>query len=264
MKYKINLVFIICTIIGTTCTNFVAAATKNIWPSESYTWKGQFAWTKDPWTGDNTPYHAARLEIEKVSDNQQKLIDLRQRYERDARKKPNDPMSLFRLAYTIYESWLKDNTNKNWSSDFGLVHSGYFAVESPHTYDYDRVHYLVWSFYGDYVETIPIARRMLNVDPDDYYVAAHLAASYLNGYPAKINEALAICQHLKKQYPQKASIYSLIGEAYVLWYHRDGNPANAKAVVENYEKYLSLAPPNEPFRKRAKQIIEQYKPKMKR
>lgn len=242
------------------------AAPTHLWPQTPRTWGQTFQWTKIQWSGDNAPYHAVRVEIDKAIHSDPSFETSRTRYGTEALKKPNDSLAFFRWAYATCQEMLNDHSAKDWHAELNDVNNGFYAHgNAAHTYDYDRLRYIVGELIIPNNPTIPFGRRLLAVDPDDYEVGYSLSSAYLNVCnPARITEALAICKHLISVYPGKASLYALTGLAYVLWYNRDQNPANAKAVVANYEKYLKLAPASEPFRKRAEQIIEQYKDKTDR
>jgi hypothetical protein len=226
---------------------------------------GWFSWTKKPWTGDNTPYHAARVQIEHALNTPGELGKLEAQYERAWRAKPSDPLAFYCWGYSKYLQVLGNQSGAPLHAELAPVEEAFEKVPSPHTRDFDRLRYLVEEYFVPHAEATPIAQRLLKEDPNDYTVGYALASAYLDVYyPARIKEALAICEHLKQIKPKEASTYATIGFAYVLWYARDQNPANARAIVANYKKYLELAPPNAAFRKRAEQIIEQYKDKTER
>jgi hypothetical protein len=224
-----------------------------------------FSWAKEPWTGDNTPYHAARLQIEHAKKMPGKLNELETRYERAWHADPDDPLAFYRWGYTKYLQILQKQSLPPQYDELAPVNNAFDTVPSPHTRDYDRFRYLVGEYFTPHAETANLAQRLLRSDPNDYNVGYALASSYLYVYnPARILDALKICDMLKRVKPTEAATYSTIGFAYVMWYSHDQNPANARAVVANYQKYLELAPPDAFFRKRAEQIIAQFKPKMDR
>ena len=217
-------------------------------------------WTTEAWNGDDTPYHQARLDINKVADTKQGLDELLIKYKAQAQRNPDDALTAFRWAYTAYQVMLNRYSTRAQHKALDGVEEALRQADSPHTYDYACIRFLVSEFYTPYRQAVPIAKRLLVVDSNDYEVEYSLASIYINAYVSPpFEEALAICHHLKQLYPTRSSIYTLTGETYVLWWYKDKNPAYAQAAVENYEKYLQLAPPNDEFRKRAQGIISQMK-----
>lgn len=220
-------------------------------------------WTTEPWNGDNTPYHQARLDIDKAADGKQGLDELLIKYKAQAQRNPDDALAAFRWAYTAYQVMLNRYSTLAQHKALDGVEEALRQADSPHTYDYARIRFLVSEFYTPYRQAVPIAKRLLAVDSNDYEVEYSLASIYINAYVSPpFEEALAICHHLKQLYPTRSSIYTLTGETYVLRWYKDKNPAYAQAAVENYEKYLQLAPPNDEFRKRAQGIINEFKARL--
>lgn len=220
-------------------------------------------WTTEAWNGDNTPYHQARLAIDQIADAGQGLDELLVKYKAQAQRNPDDALAAFRWAYTAYRVMLTRKSIITQSEALEGVEEALRQADPPHTYDYDRIRFLVGEFYTSHRGAVPVAKRLLAVDNDDYRVQYCLASIYLDDYVhPKLEEALAICQRLKQLYPTKSPIYALTGEAYVLWWYEDKQPAHARGVVENYEKYLQLAPPKDEFRKRAQGIINEFKARL--
>lgn len=217
-------------------------------------------WTTEKWDGDNKPYHQARLDIDKVADAGQGLDELLAKDKAQAQKRPDDALAVFRWAYTAYRVMLARYTREAQFAALDGVQVALRLADSPHTYDYARIQFLVGEFYTSHKEAVPIAKRLLLVDKNDYHVEYCLAVTYLNDYVSPDFEAaLTLCRHLKQLYPKKPSVYAVTGEAYVLWWYKAKNPADAQAAIENYEKYLQLAPPQDQFRKRAQGIINEFK-----
>lgn len=220
-------------------------------------------WTTETWNGDNTPYHQVRLDIDKVADEKQGLDELLIKYKAQAQRNPDDALAVFRWAYTAYRVMLSRHSTLTQHAALEGVEEALRQADSPHTYDYARIRFLVGEFYTSHRQAVSVAKRLLAVESNDYRVQYSLAVIYLNDYVSpNFEEALAICQHLKQLYPQKTSVYALTGETYAFWWYKDKNPAYAQAAVENYEKYLKLAPPNDEFRKRAQGIINEFKARL--
>jgi hypothetical protein len=222
-----------------------------------------WVWTMEKWSGNNEPYQRARLVIDGIAEaNGPNLERLLVKYKEKARKTEN-PLVIFQWAYVAYQVMLTRNSTITQHQALEGVEEALRQTNSPHTYDYDRIRFLVGEFYTSHREAIPIAKRLLAVNKNDYEVEYNLASTYLNDFaPAKIEDSLDICRYLKQLYPSRSSLYTLTGEAYLLAWHRNHSPVQAKAVVENYQKYLNLAPPKDAFRKRAQQIVNEYEKKV--
>ena len=222
-------------------------------------------WTTEPWNGDNMPYHQARAAIDKVADVGQGLDGLLVKYRTHSQSHLDDPLAAFRWAYTAYRIMLTRNTTVTQHQALGGVEEALRQADSPHTYDYARIRFLTGEFYTSHREAVPIAEKLLKENNDDYQVAYCLASIYLNDYVhPKIAEALSICDHLRQVYPKKSSLYTLAGEAYVLWWYEDKKPSHAYGVIENYQRYLQLATPHDEFKPRAEGIIKEFKAKLKK
>ena len=218
-------------------------------------------WTKEAWNGDNTPYQVTRSAIDQETGSEIRLTGLLSMYKAKAQKNLNDPLMVYRWGYAAYNATTRQDKATAYKTLDG-VQQALQDAPSPRTYDYARLRFLVGEFYTTHRQAVPVAQRLLARENKDYLVAYRLAEIYLEAeYPARIQEALSICSDMKQEYPLRSSIYALTGEAYILEWHRNHAPADAHNVVENYQKYLEIAPPEADFRKRATQIIDEFQKK---
>jgi hypothetical protein len=218
-------------------------------------------WTKETWDKNNGPYHKVRVIVDSAVASPKSLSALLSQYKAEAQKKSGDPIAVYRWGYAAYKTTTKQDSISAHKTLEGLQQT-FQNTPSPHTYDYARLRFLVGEFYTAHRQTAAVGERLLASDKKDYIVAYRLASIYLDAYyPARVQEALSICNAMKQQYPARASIYALAGEAYLITWHRNHAPADAQSVVENYQKYLNLAPPKDDFRKRAQQIVNEYEKK---
>ncbi len=213
-------------------------------------------WTTETWNGDDKPYQQARLAIDQVVSTHQDSNKLLVQYKVQAQRQPDNPLALFRWAYTAYQVMLTLHSTVAEHKVLDGVQECFYHTPSPHTYNYARMQFLVYEFYTSHRQAVPVAKRLLAMNSDDYHVEYDLGVIYLNDYVSPdFNEALGICNHLKRRYPTKPSIYALTGETYALWWYKDKNPAYVRTALENYNKYLQIAPPEEKYRKQVKWII---------
>ena len=221
-------------------------------------------WTTDAWDGNDKPYQKARLTIDQATSDHQSLNALLIRYKEQAQRNPEDSFALFRWAYAGYQIMLAEKSRTAQFHALDGIQEAFYHTPSAHTYNYARMQFLIGEFYTSNHQAVPVARRLLKVSKNDYQVQYCLASIYLNDYVhPKFGEALAICDYLKQLYPAKSSLYTLSGEVYVLRWHQERNPVFAQSVVDNYKKYLQLAPPDDEFRKRAQNIIKEFEPRTK-
>ena len=221
-------------------------------------------WTTDTWNGDDKPYQQARNSIDQAVAADQNLAVRLNRYKVQAQSKPNDPLALFRWAYVAYQVMLTQKSRIAKVKALDGVQEAFYHTPSAHTYNYARMQFLIVNFYVPYRQAVPVAERLLKTNADDYLVNYTLASIYLESYASPdFYRAFTICNRLKHLYPKKASVYALTGEAYVLRWYQEKNPAFAQGVVENYNSYLGLAAPNDDFRPRAQSIIKEFEPRTK-
>ena len=221
-------------------------------------------WTTDAWDGNDKPYQQARAVIDQAEDAHHNLNVLLSQYKAQAQSRPDDPLALFRWAYTGYQLMLAGKSRTAQFHALDGIQELFYHTPSAHTYNYARIQFLIGEFYTSNHQAVPVAKRLLKVTKNDYPVQYCLGAIYLNDYVhPNYGEVLAICDYLKQLYPRKSSLYTLSGEVYVLRWHQEKNVAFAQGVVDNYKKYLELAPPDDEFRKRAQCIIKEFEPRTK-
>ena len=221
-------------------------------------------WTTDAWDGNDKPYQQARTVIDQSVAAHHNLAALLGQYKAQAQRRPDDSLALFRWAYTGYQTMLVEKSRIAQFHALDGIQEMFYHTPSAHTYNYARIQFLIGEFYTPNHQAVPVAKRLLKVSKNDYQVQYCLASIYLNDYVhPNFGEVLAICDYLKRLYPKKSSLYTLSGEAYVLRWHQERNPVFAQSVVDNYKKYLKLAPPDDEFRKRAQSIIKEFEPRTK-
>lgn len=221
-------------------------------------------WTTDAWDGNDKPYQQARTMIDQSVDAHHNLVALLGQYKAQAQGRPDDALALFRWAYTGYRIMLLGKSRTAQFHALDGIQEMFYHTPSAHTYNYARIQFLIGEFYTPNHQAVPVANRLLKVSKNDYQVQYCLASIYLNDYLyPKFGEVLAICDYLKHLYPTKSSLYTLSGEVYVLRWHQERSPVFAQLVVDNYKKYLTLAPPDDEFRKRAQSIIKEFEPRTK-
>ena len=218
-----------------------------------------FSWTREAWTGDDKPYQQARTEIEGQFIDAKNPELLLQNYKTDALKSPHDTLAQFRWACAAY-TYASKKTVKD-EVGFRILPSVILAlasVPSPHTYDYDRLRFLIQSF----AIVVPyqlksIAERLLKKNPEDALVKYALAALLNNSNNSRDRVmAMVYAQQLVNKYPKDAKYYSLLaGFAYTTWF-RSKTQTDANKAIAAYQRYLDIAGPDELFRENAQFYVK--------
>ncbi len=220
--------------------NNVASVPQLILPSLS--------WANQPWTGDNRPYHAIRIQVDHLAEQGKLTPSMLQANFKAWQQTPRDPLKLFQWAYadSMAVRYLPNLPPRPQPGD-----GAFEACPDPHTYDYERVRFLLnWETHENAL--LPLAKRLLQHDPKDYPVQYALAGRYGGrDTPAEKAASLARAQRLLAQYPHKPEIYSLIAGIYCDHWIFQKNKEDARKAIFYYQKYLQIASVDNPWRKQA-------------
>lgn len=201
-------------------------------------------WLHQPWTGDDTPYAAARARIEREMGTTMPSA-LVAHYAGSAQAQPSDPLAQFAWVYALHKAV---NVAGFPANDFEKTR---FAAEvalaeapSPHTYNYARLHYLIILQGGGGDHFLKnMAYRLLKKDSNDFPVLAGLIAiDSQNRDKAAQKEGYSLIQKLTNKYPDRPQVYDMLGGWYYsqyLMYHRSTDYAQSMA---NYKRALAMYP----------------------
>lgn len=109
-----------------------SAQPQKAWPVPMLTWQQTFEWTHVPWTGDNGPYRAARLEIDQSMLSDTHFEETRGRFRAQALANPTDSLAFYRWAYATYEDMLNDHSAKDWHTELGDAYDGFYDLATLH------------------------------------------------------------------------------------------------------------------------------------
>lgn len=223
-----------------------AAKTPTIYPSTS--------WASKPWSGDNKPYHEARVQIDNSAARGKLNLDVVATYYKLWLQTPGNPLALFRWAYA---NDVVVARFRNLPPHPSPADGAFGQCPDPHTYDYERIRYLInWS--GNEIVLLSLAKRLLAHDPNDYPIQFNLASRYGgNDSPVEKAASIARAMRLLAQYPHKPEIYSILAGIYCDHWLFQKNAADGQKAIFYYNKYLQLAPADDPWRKQAKYWINQ-------
>lgn len=204
------------------------------------------AWIHQPWTGDDTPYAAARAKIDQELNtlSPQTVVT---KYAAPAKLRPQDPLAQFAWAYTVYKavhlaSFAGPQTeNMRFAAELAISEAPF-----PQTYNYARLHFLMYlqspgGGSGHFLK--PMAYRLLQKDSGDYAVLTGLISlDSLNNDKASQKEGYTLIQKLLKKYPDKPEVYDMLGAWYYFQYLSYEHKPDYQAAMANYRKALAMYP----------------------
>jgi tetratricopeptide (TPR) repeat protein len=227
------------------------ASTANRAPVSVSTW----AWTREPWTGDEKPYRRLRAVINTAIAKKQLTAKDLQQYKAQAAKKPVDPQAQFRWGYAAYELMLR-TANPQAKAQYmkGVVDALSFPA-SPRTYEYARLRFLLEARNSPDPNLIGLSKRLLQRNPRDSYVKYYSTTLLRPSIPAERKQAIAHARQMIQRDPKKAKPHSVLGGIYFRSWMTSMSQADANQAIAAYRQYLKLAPPADTFRKSAEANI---------
>ena len=214
------------------------------------------SWTMYPWSGDDTPYKTIRYAVFDAMQKSQNPLALVRQYKAAAQKKPLDQHVVFRYAYATYQLTTQDKAFKQTTE----LHAANWAaqhIDPPRTYQFARLLFLMETTLGGYGRALlPLSERLLQRDPNDVQVM-YRSLDILNGgmFPQDTDKAIAYAQKMVHLLPRSASVYAALGSVYFDIWGRTKSKSDADQAIAGYQKFLALAPANDPFRPRAEYMI---------
>jgi len=207
--------------------------------------------------GDDKPYQKLREDIYSqlmAAKDAQPLLD---QYRAEAEAKPKDPLAQFAWGYTALRTPALAG-HENVTVDVSGLPDALAAAPFPRTYDYARLRFLAQAQVRPNGQLEDLGRRLLKRDPTDPAVM-YQQISVLEQTPARPQntEALRLARTLVEAYPDQLAYLRKLGNIYQESYMDFGfHKADAEAAIAVYQKYLQLAPPNDPTRAGIKRTIK--------
>ena len=232
--------------------------------SRQYAWLHDRAWISEQWTGEEKPFRIIRATIDATLTSGIKPEALISKYKIASERSPSDPKALFRWGYTAYQAATQPGkTNSEGLGQLTQVRQDFPFAHSPHTYEYDRLRFLVQSFGFGSSDIARVGARLLKLHPNDDDVE-YSYVKCLTDDPTRACrlQALANTRLLVRKNPNVPSVYALLATVYsALWASNNDKQYAAKAV-EAYQEYLRKAPADFAYRKQAESNIAFIKAKM--
>ena len=243
---KIGLLFAVSIF----CTPSLAEPSNHLRPQDS---ASRWQWMEEKWNGDEAAYQKLRAVIEKNKREGKLTSDVIERYRLLHEKKQTDPSALYQWSYASFEA---TQTNPPIFQAQLVSPTTFEEAPSPHTYEYDRLRFLVWAHYSPHARFQSIGERLLRHTPNDNDVRYYLIQCYEPEHSEQEKQkALTLAQNLIHSAPYRPGAYSALAGIYFrLWMvnhqTKDGNKA-----VSAYQEYLYIAPKNYAWRRQAASII---------
>lgn len=235
-----------------------------------------YGFINEPWTGDNRPYHAMRVRIDRLLAMGQNPDALLLPAKTAAQKSPHDPKAQFLWAYIAYQAkstdleralLISDRTRQKLATlaafkKVDFVRASLAKALPPRAYDYSRIRFLVGATTDQIGEEIkPLGVRLLRRDPKDYAVESILISLLQPGLvPGDMSFGLALIKDSMRRYPARLEPHEQLCTLYDNYWSNNGfHRADAEKAITMYQAYLALLPANHPLRQNIIQDIQQVK-----
>lgn len=215
-------------------------------------------WLTENWTNDNTMYTKVENEVA-TSPLSPKALEVAAQI--NAEKNPRSALAQFRWAFPLWKSIATDQPSSKRASTRSAMFYALARADSPDTYRYARLRYLVSP---SAVKGANIGERLLRQDPQDDEVKFNLVVDHAfgvgtNGNPKSKARALALCQQLFKADPKRAKNYSVLGTVYEMSYSNKHNRADGLAAIAAARSYLRLIDPKTEYAQMKRDGISELK-----
>ncbi len=210
-------------------------------------------WIDDRWVGDDTLYRTFRDKTDQQAARRKITAAAIEQYFHASASHPQNSQSLFRWAYAAYAS-KQEHLAPHVPYPYAWIFN---CVPSPHTYNYDRIRFLISAGEQADPHMKDMARRLFKRDPKDYDVEYQLVGCL---EPTRSHqerkEAFTYAEDLTHRYPTRANVYSLLGGVYLKLFVAYSDKEDAEKATNAYNRYLQLAPPNAVWRETAERTIQ--------
>lgn len=204
-----------------------------------------YAWFDAPWMIGDSAYQNIRSNIDHDLARGQKPGAVLRKYKEAEEQQPSSPQALFGYGYAVYKAGTAPNEPNEYDlfQEKGKVYALWEKVRPPHIYNWTRLMFLHWSLGSPDPNLIPVGKRLLARDPDDYEVEYGLALmANASMKPEERSQALYYQQDLARRFPSDPRQYRLLAQIYGSDAARSHSQADAEKSITASQKYLALAP----------------------
>ena len=199
-----------------------------------------WTWADEKWTGDDRPFAAARLSIDRVFNASQNTSDIVSKYAQLAAENPQDALDQFRWAYSLFKQLQIPHSQMMDPSDIFKVELAIAAADQPHCYNYTRLRLL---YEPDAPQERSLDERLLKYDPSDVLVKS-IYAFTLSESKIKLDDdnAVSIEQGIVADGKYIPTCYRDIGYIYYNVGCSEGNMEYYRKSIAASRQFLALTP----------------------
>ena len=210
-------------------------------------------WVNQRWTGEERPYLKIKADIDTAVAHGTTPSILADRYPHPMQPNTLDPAGWFGCAYATQ---LVLETQHRGGQIIPLYNLRRIPADC---YPVARLRFLLTQELepnNDHLYLVPLAKRLLKRDPNDYPVRRALIHA-LCSRPSGLPEALRLAEDDVERAPMNPERHRTLAGVYEdMYIHTRGhNAAFRQKTVKEYEAFLKYAKPNDYFRPRAVQLI---------
>jgi len=211
------------------------------------------SWVNQKWTGDERPYLRIKADIDAAVTHGTSPATLADRYPHPMQPNTLDPKGWFACAYATQ---LVLETQHSGAQIIPLYNLRRIQADC---YLVARLRFLLTQEMepnNDHLYLVPLARRFLKRDPNDYPVR-HAMIRALCSRPAGLVEAVRLAQDDVDRAPMNPERHRTLAGVYEdMYIHNRGHDATFRQMtIREYEAFLKYAKPDDEFRPRAVQLI---------
>lgn len=218
----------------------------------------RWAWTEQPFEGDDTPYRVARKKIDAELRLGKQPYEVLTRYRSLAQKSLNDPVAKFRWGYAAYRANVTKPPLRQ-SDILQGVPDALGASPSPSTYEYLRLRYLVTSQYATNDYLVALGERLVQRDKDDWEVAHYQYQGNTVATPAGKQRKLYYAQELWRIKGKPNNVLLAVAYVYELSWAINEDSEDARKAIEYWETYLAREKSDQKYRQQTQEAIRKMK-----
>ncbi len=213
----------------------------------------RWQWMEEKWNSDEATYQKLRTATEKDKREGKLTSDMIEGYRLLHEKKRKDPIALYQWGYASFEA---TQVNPPISQVQLVSPMAFEEAPSPHTYEYDRLRFLVWAHYSPHARFQTVGERLLGHASNDNDVRYYLIQCYDPEHSEQEKQkAVTLARNLVRSAPRRPGSYSVLAGIYFRLWMVNHQAEDANRAVSAYQEYLRIAPKSYAWRRQAENII---------
>ncbi len=214
----------------------------------------KWSWADEAWTNNDKSYLLTKENVDQLVLQGKGLDGLLQIYKRSATNSPYNTLEQFRWAYLAFQMTLLPENQKQGVDKIGLSAYALDRPASPHSYEYDRMRYRIWSYLTPNYLLNSLGDRLLKRDPKNreirFYVIGNFADATNWGERnpkdviASQKKAITLLHKFIEDYPTDSAAYGLLGGIYSDMYLKSTNPVDQKNALVAFKESQKYQTPN--------------------